>query len=59
MTHPGGGNTPGAHGAGAGAHGGGELAETGGSDALGVAVPLAGGLLLGGALLYRRARSTV
>ncbi|WP_260610843.1 hypothetical protein [Streptomyces sp. WAC06614] len=52
MTHPGTG-TPGGPGA-PGAPG--ALAETGGSGALGIAAPLAGGLLLGGALLYRRAR---
>ncbi|MBB6436466.1 chaplin [Streptomyces candidus] len=33
------------------------LAQTGASDALGIAVPVGAGLLLAGAVLYRRARS--
>jgi hypothetical protein len=33
------------------------LAQTGGSGALGVAIPVGAGLLLTGAVLYRRARS--
>ncbi|MCX5076275.1 hypothetical protein ACFWHQ_11840 [Streptomyces sp. NPDC060334] len=33
------------------------LAETGAGDVLSAGVPLAGGLLLAGAVLYRRARN--
>ncbi|MFJ3928051.1 hypothetical protein [Streptomyces sp. NPDC090022] len=53
VTHPGGTGTGTGTGTGPGS---GELAETGGGGALGVAVPLAGGMLLAGAVLYRRAR---
>ncbi|MEV8535077.1 hypothetical protein [Streptomyces sp. NPDC051211] len=44
-------NTPGPQGGG--------LAETGAGGALSAGVPIAGGLLLAGAVLYRRARSSV
>ncbi|WP_435884789.1 hypothetical protein [Streptomyces toxytricini] len=50
--------TPGGPGAGIGPARQAGLAATGAGDILGVALPLAAGTLLAGAVLYRRARGT-